>query len=392
MMEDKVSSFNKLPRPKKTPSGLPNHWVFGVCHVDLYPPGDLVLAVHPKSYYLKQGGPAQIYSLATRAEKAEALIPYLLDAFMMIHPDTPPPVAPWTWSTLEPDLAQAVQDGLRNHGVTPELCKVGVCSSEERDILEEARAGFFEKVMSTQPRNPPATVDLGDSTRCHGCGMSHECFFLPLKKCARCSRVYYHSRDCQKQHWKRHKPTCSPVANAPGPGLDAYAYYNTKASTDPDARALIKSLHIESHPARGGLALPLRRLVLAGQDTPKNMQLLYGPQWESSMKKDHEEARIQCLLDPPPGSPSHVLNAWMDDASIVRSLRPATEAEQQRVKEIREMQELIRRRVGAGKSPTSGDMHAILTAAGSDWVSRIPTYTLAANTMDQGVPAGGYGG
>ena len=120
------------------------------------------------------------------------------------------------------------------------------------------------------------------------------------------------------------------------------------------------------------------------------MQLLFGPQWESYIKKDHEAARIECLLDPPPGSPSHVFNASMNDSSLVSSPRPATEAEQQRVKEVREMQALIRRRIGVGKSPSSGDMQAILATFGADWVTRIPTYSLAANTMDQGVPSGGY--
>jgi hypothetical protein len=122
------------------------------------------------------------------------------------------------------------------------------------------------------------------------------------------------------------------------------------------------------------------------------MQLLFGPRWESSIKKDHEAVRIECLLDPPPGSPNYALNAYMDDASIVRSPRPATEAERQRVKEVREMQELIRRRVGVGKPPSSADMMAILTAFRADWPARMETYTMAANTMDQGVPAGGYRG
>lgn len=122
------------------------------------------------------------------------------------------------------------------------------------------------------------------------------------------------------------------------------------------------------------------------------MRLLFGPQWESHIKKDHESARIECLLDPPPGSPSHAMNAWMDDTSgsLIRSPRPATEAEQRRVDEVREMQALIQRRVGVGKSPSSGDMRAILTTFGADWPTRLATYTLAANTMDQGVPSGGY--
>jgi hypothetical protein len=122
------------------------------------------------------------------------------------------------------------------------------------------------------------------------------------------------------------------------------------------------------------------------------MKLLFGPQLDSTLTKDHEEARLGVLLDPPPGSPMHVMHSNMDDPSLARSPRPATEAEQKRVQEVREMQAAIRRRVGAGRSPSSGDMRAILVSFGDAWVARLPTYNLAVNTMDQGVPVGGYRG
>jgi hypothetical protein len=137
-------------------------------------------------------------------------------------------------------------------------------------------------------------------------------------------------------------------------------------------------------------SLPLRRLILTGQDTPEKMRLLFGPQYERTIKEDHENARIECLLDPPPGSPCHVMNAYMDDPSLVRSLRPATEAEKRKVEEGREIQALIRQRVGPGKSLSSADMQAIMTTFGPKWPAKLPTYSLAVNTMDQGVPAGGY--
>jgi hypothetical protein len=44
-------------------------------------------------------------------------------------------------------------------------------------------------------------------------------------------------------------------------------------------------------------SLPLRRLILTGQDTPEKMWLLFGPQYERTLKEDHENARIECLLD-----------------------------------------------------------------------------------------------
>jgi hypothetical protein len=252
-MEAKVRAFNNLPRSKKVPSGLvPNHWVFGVCHVDLHPPGDLVLAVNPPSRYLIRGGPAQILSLPTTHEKAKAAIPYLLDAFVEPTGPSVPTFAPWTWSTLDPDMAQAIEDGLKQHGVKSALCKVGICTAEERDILEEARDTLISELTEAFQSIERDPVGPGDSTKCHGCGMNRECFFQPLKKCSRCGEAFYHSRECQKKHWKHHKTTCY----APGvsPSLDACDYYYTKAPTDPEARALMSSLRLEWQPRHRGIA------------------------------------------------------------------------------------------------------------------------------------------
>ena len=81
-MEEAVRSFNRLARPQTTPTGLPNHWVFRIRHVPLNPPGDLLVAVHPLSRYTLQAGPAQVLSLPTLPEKAEAIVLLLLNTFI----------------------------------------------------------------------------------------------------------------------------------------------------------------------------------------------------------------------------------------------------------------------------------------------------------------------
>ena len=36
-------------------------------------------------------------------------------------------------------------------------------------------------------------------------------------------------------------------------------------------------------------SLPLHHLILTGQDTPEKMQLLFSPQYKSTLKEDHKK-------------------------------------------------------------------------------------------------------
>ncbi|VBB79594.1 Putative protein of unknown function [Podospora comata] len=350
-MEEKVRSFNSLPGPADME--LPNvfgrnHWVFGVCHVGIKNPSDILIAVNPEIDFIKQTSPCQILSMPTTQGKAEATVPHLLDAFLIPEGFNPKATAllPGSWSTLEPEMAQAIEDELKNHGVTPALCKVGMVFREP--------------------------VKLGDSTRCHGCRMGQASFFEALKRCAQCGRAWYHSRGCQRAYWIVHKETCrapaataSPAAVFP-PKLDAHDYYTTKAPNDPEARDFMKSLCLEDDSKRGGIGLPLYRLIITGQDTPEKMRLLFGPNYGTSLEEQHEEVRLQCLLEPPPGSPAHVMitKMNMNDSCLVRALRPATEDEEGMIAEVRGLQALIQGRVG-------------------DWPGILLSYSLAVRTMDQ---------
>ncbi|KAJ0342079.1 hypothetical protein COL922a_001468 [Colletotrichum nupharicola] len=426
-MEDLVRSFNALHRPRTTPTGLPNHWVFTVNHVPLQPPGDVVFAVHPQSRFVLQSGPGQIKSLSTAAEKAEAAIPLLLSTFIKgsespggRQPDDPMPFAPWTWSIDEPQLSAAVEAGLKKHGVTQELCKLGTSTAEEQEILKDSWLRVVDRMMQFLGGSMPAqsVVSPGDRSKCHGCGADSASFSQPLKKCSACSQAWYHSQDCQKTHWKLHKPTClanrpskaprngttsSPIEAMGGSfaspsmnmsdddaGEEAYKYYNKTARAKPEAQALMRELGL-AVPGSGappeGIAKPVRRLILAGKDTPENMELFYGPHWRAGMGKEHHDSRMEILLNPPRGSPSYAMNKWLDEGAPARSPRPATEDEKTKIQQIKEIQEKVRQRVGAGKQPSGSDMQAILKSFGAEWGTMMPLYTLAVNTMDQGVQA-----
>ncbi|WYZ43703.1 hypothetical protein EsH8_VII_000139 [Colletotrichum jinshuiense] len=329
-MENKVRDFNRLPRPQHTPTGLSNHWVFVIRRVPFKRPSDLVLAIHPQSSFMYQAGPAQILPLSTVSERAEALIPFLFDIFIKCsddprgrQPGDPQPFAPWTWATEDPELSAAVENGLKQHGVRKDLCRVGTWSANEKAVVDETWSRLLEILaMSTgQDGQPLSEVTPGDRSRCHGCGLSADIFTETLKQCSAC------------------KKACNP----------------------------------------------LRRLTLTGKDTPENIQLLFGPNWRRDLTQQHEEARIDILLDPPRGSPSYALHSMLDDGAPSWTPRPATDAEKQTVAQVRKLQEAIRKKAGAGNSPAREDMVDILTSLGPDWPAQLPNYQLAANAMDQGV-------
>lgn len=198
---------------------------------------------------------AEILSRPTTHERSEATIPYLLDVFADSASNFDRLIqlfAPWTWSTLDPDMAHALQDALQKNGVKPELCKVGVCTAEERAHLEAIRDLSVTQYAEWKGRKPNP-VAWGDSTKCHGCDMSSDCFFKPLKRFAGCDKAFYHSEKCQEEHWKQHKSRCRAPATTPRvaafdysqhPWMKALNYLNKEALADLEARDLRRSICI----------------------------------------------------------------------------------------------------------------------------------------------------
>ncbi|KAK5659706.1 hypothetical protein OQA88_917 [Cercophora sp. LCS_1] len=238
-MEEQVRLFNALPRPKKTPiTRKSNHWVFGSCHAELNPPLDFQFVVNPESGSRRSPGKGLFPPHASAFHKAETAVGYLLDAFTDKGGNRRSPLfVPWSWSTLDADTARAVEERLRDNGIRAELCKVGVCSAAERAALEDAREDLMDFLSPPVDRRP-AAVEPGDTTKCHGCGMGQDCFFMPLMRCARCGKASYHSSECQKSHWKRHKPICSaPASTSAGASTSAPADASANAPADASASA-----------------------------------------------------------------------------------------------------------------------------------------------------------
>ncbi len=115
------------------------------------------------------------------------------------------------------------------------------------------------------------------------------------------------------------------------------------------------------------------------------MRLLFGTAWTTDVAPTLKDARMQVLLNPPRGSPSYAFHASMDVGAPTYDPRPATPDEQICIDQVREMQAKVRGRLGNRLEPAKDDMMAILMQYGANWDQMLSTYTVAVNTMNQGV-------
>ncbi|TDZ40046.1 hypothetical protein C8035_v004915 [Colletotrichum spinosum] len=181
------------------------------------------------SVLLFQNPPCRILHLPSASEKAEAMIPLLLDIFVAgerLHFDTVSdfkPFAPASWFTTDdPELAAAITSELGRVGVAETLRHVSTCTAENEGVFEREWSDFFSgtmELLGDEPRQrelvrqtfaklPALKIDLGDASRCHGCGRKCETFLESLKKCTGCGKAWYHSQGCQRRHWRLHRQSC----------------------------------------------------------------------------------------------------------------------------------------------------------------------------------------
>ncbi len=82
------------------------------------------------------------------------------------------------------------------------LCEIAAKRGTKKLMKECSKdmdeAGIRESLYSIKAR------------QCEACG-ALDSPGSALRKCTRCTVVYYCSKDCQKRHWKEHRPRCLPA-------------------------------------------------------------------------------------------------------------------------------------------------------------------------------------
>lgn len=134
---------------------------------------------------------------------------------------------------------------------------------------------------------------------------------------------------------------------------------------------------------------PVRRLIITGKDTPSNLAKFFGRNDSEEIEETHKQTRIEVLLNAPPGSPDWALakSSKYDEGCPAWTPRLATAEEEAAIKDIRDMQEVIKRHMGDRemKDITTKDMMDVLAKSGTGWLQSSQLYTVALNAMDQGV-------
>jgi hypothetical protein len=233
--------------------------------VPLEPPGDLVVAVNPQSRYQLTAGPFETTTTLSTKDKAEKMLPYLLQAFVKEVQDASGQTlaeakAPWSWSTDDAALAAALEHLFAQHGFPEELRAVQVCSEDEKNIANtcwDELLGRLVESVSQESRSMQnqstieatgSSVQLGDETKCHRCQKDHSTTPSQLMRCAACKKAWYCSPQCQKAHWKQHKPACISNRSSKDGAIsvvDSHKFYNTVAHRSAEAKALAATLNLE---------------------------------------------------------------------------------------------------------------------------------------------------
>jgi len=159
-----VKSFNALPQPRLSPSGLPNHWHFDLRYIALDPtPSHVLFLVQLDSGYIhserlllgispRESGIAFFPESGTEAapEVSKALLHAFVNGFgtHRFELNPPLPFSPWKLTTEDPDLAKVVREEFKEIGVRDQLCNISVVKGKALEIAHTAFDGFWKGLKS----------------------------------------------------------------------------------------------------------------------------------------------------------------------------------------------------------------------------------------------------
>ncbi|KAJ5485471.1 hypothetical protein N7539_005459 [Penicillium diatomitis] len=176
--------------------------------------------VNPYSDHEHTEGRTRIVSLPL-AQQAKVIVPLLLYSFIGRFDEDGPiyqmkdsnmPWAPWTWSTDNPALAEAVSARLRAIGVREELCQVSESDPEMTKTAQKKWDRMRRELEAAVPFLPEDQFEGEVDQSCNFCGFTPSLDYS-FQRCARCKWAYYCSRDCQKADWSSHKQDCCPTTS-----------------------------------------------------------------------------------------------------------------------------------------------------------------------------------
>jgi hypothetical protein len=159
------------------------------------------------------------------------------------RPDNIPPYAPWSWGTMDEDLATAVGDRLRSLGVIyDELWRIKTGDENDEKVLRRVVSRIMRTMLNM----------LQPGSRCIVCDKGEEDISGQLRFCSACMGIRYCSVECQKADWERHKEDCKKAQKNPPQTKTARVVqpyeYSTIAPTKDEAQKLAYGTGIKFRP------------------------------------------------------------------------------------------------------------------------------------------------